>query len=364
MLYNWLYPLRDQWFIFNLFRYITFRAAGAMVTALFISLILGPFLIRCLKKFAFEEKIRKGDVFPLYELHKGKEGTPTMGGLLILIAIVVSSFLWANFDTRSIGLVLFSTVSLGIIGFIDDYLKVKKMSAGLSAAAKFIGQFVIGLLIGIYLFKFPLITQYASKLNIPFFKDLWFQLGVFYVLFVALVIVSTSNAVNLTDGLDGLAIGCIIIAALAFTGIAYVCGNFRFADYLNIAYVPGAGELAVFCASLIGAGLGFLWYNCHPAQVFMGDTGSLALGGALGTVAVIIKQELVLIIVGGIFILEAFSVILQVIYFRFTKKRLFLIAPLHHHFEAQGWPESKIIIRLWILAAIFALLSLSTLKIR
>ena len=364
MLYNWLYPLRDQWFIFNLFRYITFRAAGAMVTALFISLVLGPFLIRCLKKFELEEKIRKGDVFPLYELHKGKEGTPTMGGLLILIAIVVSSFLWANFDTRSIGLVLFATVSLGIIGFIDDYLKIRKLSAGLSAVTKFTGQSIIGLLIGIYLFKFPLIAEYASKLNIPFFKDVWFQLGIFYVLFVALVIVSTSNAVNLTDGLDGLAIGCIIIAALAFTGIAYVCGNFRFADYLNIAYVPGAGELAVFCASLIGAGLGFLWYNCHPAQVFMGDTGSLALGGALGTVAVIIKQELVLIIVGSIFILEAFSVILQVIYFRFTKKRLFLIAPLHHHFEAQGWPESKIIIRFWILAAIFALLSLSTLKVR
>ncbi len=364
MLYNWLYPLRDQWFIFNIFRYITFRAAGATATALLISVILGPFIIKFLKAFSLEEKIRKGDVFPLYELHKGKEGTPTMGGILILIAMVTSTLLWANLEARSIGLVLFSTISLGAIGFIDDYLKIKKSPTGLGALTKFIGQSILGILIGLYLFKLPLIAGYASKINIPFFKDLWVQLGIFYVLFVALVIAGTSNAVNLTDGLDGLAIGCLIIAALAFTAIAYLCGNFQFADYLKIAYVPGAGELAVFCASLIGAGLGFLWYNSHPAQVFMGDTGSLALGGALGTVAVIIKQELVLIIVGGIFILEAISVILQVIHFRFKKRRLFLIAPLHHHFEAQGWPESKIIIRFWIIAAIFALLSLSTLKIR
>jgi len=364
MLYNWLYPLREHWFIFNVFRYITFRVAGATVTALFISLVLGPLVIKFLKHFEFEENLRKEDVFPLYELHKSKEGTPTMGGLLVLIAVVISTILWANLNARSIALVLFSAISLGILGFIDDYLKVKKISPGLGVVTKFIGQAVIGLLIGFYLFKFPLIAEYAHKINMPFFKNLWFQLGVFYILFVALVIVGTSNAVNLTDGLDGLAIGCIIIAALTFTAIAYLCGNFVFADYLKIAYVPGAGELAVFCASLVGAGLGFLWYNCHPAQIFMGDTGSLALGGALGTVAVIIKQELVLIIVGGIFIMEAFSVILQVVYFRFTKKRLFCIAPLHHHWEARGWPESKIIIRFWIVAAICALVSLSTLKIR
>ncbi len=364
MLYNWLYPLRDQWFIFNIFRYITFRAAGATVTALFISIALGPLLIRCLKYFEFKDNLRKKDIFPLYELHKSKEGTPTMGGILILTAVFISTILWARIDARSIVLVLVSTVSLGILGFIDDYLKARKISAGLGALTKFSGQVIIGLLIGLYLFEFPLIAEYATKINIPFFKNLWWQLGIFYVLFVALVIVGTSNAVNLTDGLDGLAIGCVIIAALAFTAIAYLCGNFRLADYLKIAYVPGAGELAVFCASLVGAGLGFLWYNCHPAQIFMGDTGSLALGGALGTVAVIIKQELVLMIVGGIFILEACSVILQVVYFRFTKRRFFLIAPLHHHFEARGWPESKIIIRFWILAAICALISLSTLKIR
>ncbi|MDD5594813.1 MAG: phospho-N-acetylmuramoyl-pentapeptide-transferase [Candidatus Omnitrophica bacterium] len=362
MLYNLLYPLHDIFSTLNIFRYITFRAAMAALTAFLISLIFGPVLIRRLKELKIGENIRKEDSVRLHELHRDKQDTPTMGGILILAAVLSATLLWADLTNRFILMAVFVTVWLGLTGFMDDYLKqTKKRSKGLTATAKFTSQIILGLILGIMLFLHP---PYNTKLDVPFLKDVSIELGMCYILFVILVITGTSNAVNLTDGLDGLAIGCVIMAAIAFSILSYVSGNVKFSDYLLIPYIRGSGELTVFCASILGAGLGFLWFNCHPATIFMGDVGSLALGGALGAVAVFIKKELLLVIVGGIFVLEALSVILQVASFRFRKKRIFKIAPLHHHFQFLGWKENKVIVRFWIVASLLALLTIVTLKIR
>jgi len=334
----------------------------ATITAFLISIILGPIIIKFLTQLKIGENIRKEDSAKLYELHSRKQDTPTMGGILILLAILSATLLWADIFNRYIILVLFSTVWLGITGFIDDYLKhIRKKSKGLTAASKFTSQIILGLVLGIILFLTP---QNSTKIDMPFLKDVSLELGIFYILFVIIVLTGSSNAVNLTDGLDGLAIGTVIMVALAFSVLSYVSGNIRFSSYLFIPYIKGSGELTVFCASILGAGLGFLWFNCYPASIFMGDVGSLALGGALGTTALLIKKELLLVIVGGIFVLEALSVILQVVSFRLTKKRIFRIAPLHHHFQFLGWPETKVIVRFWILAALLSLFTIVTLKIR
>ncbi len=334
----------------------------AALTAFLISIIFGPSIIKMLQRMKIGENIRKEDSLKLYELHSNKQDTPTMGGLLILLAVFSSNLLWADLLNREILLVLFVTLWLGVTGFIDDYIKqAQKRSKGLTATAKFTSQIVLGLIVGLIIFIGP---GNSTKLDVPFLKDISLDIGIFYVLFVILIITGSSNAVNLTDGLDGLAIGNVIMAAITFSILSYVAGNIKFSQYLFIPYVPGSGELTVFCASIVGAGLGFLWFNCYPATVFMGDVGSLALGGALGTVALLIKKELLLVIVGGIFVVEALSVILQVFSFRLTKKRIFKIAPLHHHFQFLGWPESRVIVRFWIVAGLLALLTIVTLKIR
>ena len=362
MFYHLLYPLRELFFGFNIFRYITFRAAMAAVTAFALSMLLGPALIRKLSELKVGENIRKNECPGLYPLHKGKEGTPTMGGILILLSIIGSTLLWGDLSNQYVMLVIFATAWLGIIGFADDYIKlVKKRSMGLNPRLKFLWQLLLGLIIGVTVSYDPII---GGRLDVPFFKELVVNLGIFYSIFAALVIVGSSNAVNLTDGLDGLAIGCIIMVALAYSGMSYLTGHIRFSDYLNILHVPGVGELTVFCASIVGAGLGFLWYNTYPASVFIGDTGALALGGAIGVVAVLIKKELVLLLVGGIFVAEAVSVILQVGSYKLRRKRIFLIAPVHHHFQLKGWAEPKVTVRFWIIGAVLALLSLATLKIR
>ncbi|MDP3730486.1 MAG: phospho-N-acetylmuramoyl-pentapeptide-transferase [Candidatus Omnitrophota bacterium] len=362
MLYYLFYPLRDAWFGFNVFKYITFRAAMASLTAFLICLIFGPFIINWLKRLNFGQNIRREHVESLYNLHRHKQGTPTMGGVLIILAITLSTLLWADIRNQYILLTLVSFLWLGLVGFTDDYIKVvKKRSLGLTARMKLLSQALLGTFIALYVM---FLTPIPTELSVPFIKHLALNLGAFYILFVILVITSASNAVNLTDGLDGLAIGCTIIAAITYSVLSYISGNFKFTDYLNVFYLPGSGELSVFCASMVGAGLGFLWFNSYPANVFMGDTGSLALGGAIGVVAVFIKKELLLFIVGGIFVIEALSVVMQVIWFKTTKKRLFLMSPIHHHFQLLGWAESKITIRFWIMAIVLALLSLSTLKLQ
>jgi len=362
MLYHLLYPLHQRLFAFNIFRYITFRASMAALTAFIICLVFGPWVIRRLKQLKIGQTIRKEESQQLYSLHQTKAGTPTMGGILILFALVSSTLLWSDIANKYIILALSGTVWLGLVGLLDDYLKFKsKTSKGIPAIVKLNGQIIAGLFIGIILFLDPQVT---TRLDVPFVKDIVLDLGIFYVLFVILVITGASNAVNLTDGLDGLAAGIVIMVAIAYSVLSYVSGHMKFASYLLVPYLPGSGELTVFCAALLGAGLGFLWFNCYPASIFMGDVGSLALGGALGLVAVMIKKELLLVVVGGIFVIEAASVILQVGSFRFRKKRIFRIAPLHHHFQFMGWPETKVIVRFWIVASMLALLTIVTLKIR
>lgn len=362
MLYYLLYPLRNFWFGFNVFKYLTFRAAMASLTAFLISLIFGPMVIRWLKELNFGQNIKREHVESLYDLTKHKQGTPTMGGVLIILAITVSTLLWADILNQYVLLTLVSFLWLGLLGFTDDYIKViKKRNLGLTAKSKLIGQISLGLFIAVYIMAF---TPIPTALSIPFVKNLVLNLGIFYIFFVILVLVSAANAVNLTDGLDGLAIGCTVIAAITYAILSYISGNIKFTDYLNIFYLAGSGELTVFCSAMIGAGLGFLWFNSYPATVFMGDTGSLALGGGIGVVAIFIKKELLLFLVGGIFVIEALSVVLQVIWFKTTKKRLFLMSPIHHHFQLYGWAESKITIRFWIVAIVMALMSLATLKLQ
>jgi len=362
MLYYLFYPLRDLWFGFNVFRYITFRAVMASLTAFLMSLILGPLIIKWLKDLNFGQNIRREYVESLYDKHKHKQGTPTMGGVLIILSIAISCLLWADIANQYVLVTLGSFLCLGALGFTDDYIKVvKKSNLGLTAGRKLFYQVALGALIAAYIMAF---TPIPATLSVPLFKHFALNLGLFYILFVILVLTSTSNAVNLTDGLDGLAIGCTIIAALTYAVFSYIAGHFKISEYLHVFYLSGSGELAVFCAAMVGAGLGFLWFNCYPANVFMGDTGSLALGGAIGTVSLFIKKEFLLFVVGGIFVIEALSVVLQVVWLKVTKKRLFIMSPVHHHFELLGWAESKITIRFWIIAIVLALFSLATLKLQ
>ena len=345
----------------NLFRYITTRAVAAAITALFISMVFGPMFLRILHRFQVKEKIREEGP----STHKAKEGTPTMGGLMILFAVLIPTLLWADLSNRFILLILMVTVWMGAIGFMDDFLKAKrKQHRGLVGRKKLLGQIGCGLLFGILLYYFPPSGEFSTHTNIPFFKNYILRLGILYIPFIIFIITGTSNAVNLTDGLDGLAIGLSAFCFMAFAGLTYIAGRTDYSTYLAIEYMPGSGELAIYCAAVIGASLGFLWFNAPPAQVFMGDTGALALGGVLGAIAILIKQELLLAIVGGVFVAEALSVILQVASFRLYGKRIFRMAPLHHHFELLGWKESKVVVRFWIIGAICALLTLSTLKIR
>jgi phospho-N-acetylmuramoyl-pentapeptide-transferase len=373
LLYQKLFP---YFRVFRIFRYLTFRTAFASLTALLIGLLIGPFVIERLREFQIGQYVR--DDGPKTHLKKG--GTPTMGGVLIVISILVPTLLWADLSNPSIWIVMFSTVAFGAIGFADDYIKVvKKRSMGLNARQKLFLQFVASAAVAVALLQMEGKT-YSTRLMVPFVKKVrpdlvWQWMGRMphmhwvaflpFVVFVMLVITLTSNAVNLTDGLDGLAIGCTIIAAGALTVLTYVSGHVVFSDYLELDRMPLVSEVTIFCGSMVGASIGFLWYNAHPAEVFMGDVGSLALGGAIGTVAVIIKQELLLPFIGGVFIMEAASVILQVGSYKLRGgKRIFRMAPLHHHFELMGWSESKVIARFWILALVFSLFALTTLKLR
>jgi phospho-N-acetylmuramoyl-pentapeptide-transferase len=361
MLFLLLFPLADEFQVFNLFRYITFRTGGAVVTALVISFVIGPRLIGWLKS-------KQGEGQPIRadgpETHLKKKGTPTMGGLMILIAVVVSTLLWADLRNHYVWIALFVTVGYGAVGFGDDYLKLTKRNPkGLSGRLKLVAQVAIACVAALWIMAVAR-EPIATGLAVPFLKDFLVQLGWFFVPVAAFVMVGASNAVNLTDGLDGLAIVPVMIAAGVFGLIAYLCGNAIFSEYLQIHFVPGAGELAIFLGALVGAGLGFLWFNAPPAMVFMGDTGSLSMGGALGAVSVITKHEIVLAIVGGLFVLETVSVIVQVASYKLTGKRVFRMAPLHHHFEKKGWAESTVVIRFWIIASVLALVGLSTLKLR
>ena len=358
MLYHLLFPLHVDYSFFNVFRYITFRTIYAAITALLLCFVIGPWLIRELGTHQIGQVIRRDGP----ESHLAKEGTPTMGGLLIVLATVIPTLLWANLGNPYIWIAVLVTVGFGAIGFVDDYKKViRKDSKGLSARKKLLFQIALAAVAATLIY---LDIGIQPKVSIPFFKKLNPDLGLFYILFIILVIVGASNAVNLTDGLDGLAIGPSIISAGTYMLFAYLAGHIKIANYLQIQYVPGAGELTIFCGAMAGAGIGFLWYNTYPAQVFMGDTGSLSLGAALGAVAVMVKQEIVLALVGGVFVMEAVSVILQVYFFKTTRKRIFRMAPVHHHFELKGWAEPKIIVRFWIISIILALLAISTLKIR
>jgi len=371
ILYLWLQPFFSP---LNVFRYITVRTAFAGLTALVLSLILGPWFIRRLREFQIHQFVREE-----VSAHRTKAGTPTMGGLLILTAVVAATLLWANLRNPFVWIALFALLAYGGIGFADDYLKItRQQNLGMRAGRKFGLQIVVAVIIGLTLLLMR-DGLYSTEILFPFFKNLrpdpvvdtlfngWysFPLAVApFLLFISAVLVGSSNAVNLTDGLDGLAIGCVAIAAGALTALTYISGHARFAEYLDLAKMPQVAELTIFCGALAGASLGFLWYNAHPAEVFMGDVGSLALGGAIGTVAIIIKQEILLFFIGGVFVIEALSVMAQVASYKLRGKRIFLMAPLHHHFEMKGWTESKIIARFWIAAVVFALFSLSTLKLR
>jgi len=361
MFYHLLYPLKEFWSGFNVFKYVTFRAAGAGITAFLFTLLIAPFVIERLKRFNIRENVKREDAPSLYEYHKHKEGTPTMGGIIIVSAIVISTLLWADLTNRFVLLSLFSVIYLAVLGFLDDYIKLRKGSKGLMVTTKLLGQIAIGAFIGTLLFLDP---EFKNTVNFPFLKNLALDLGIFYIVFVVTVIVSSSNAVNITDGLDGLAIGCVATIAFTYGIICYITGNIQFASYLNVFFNPGAGEMAIFCSAIMGSGLGFLWYNSYPATIFMGDTGSLALGGAIGMVAIFVKKEMLLLIVGGIFVFETLTVLIQIISFKTRGKRVFLMTPIHHHFQLKGWPESKIIIRFWVIAIILSLFTLATLKLR
>jgi phospho-N-acetylmuramoyl-pentapeptide-transferase len=361
---------------FRVFQYTTFRTAAAAITALFLCLALGPWLIAKLREFQIGQYIREEGP----KSHMKKAGTPTMGGILIIISIVIPTLLWANLANPYVWIAMFSLVSFGLIGFWDDYAKVRrKQNEGLTVKQKFSLQVLAALLVGFMLLTLHAQKVYSTSMNVPFFKSFkpdllidamlrnWYTYPlafVFFFAFMILVIVGSSDAVNLTDGLDGLAIGLMLIASFAMTALTYVTGHAQFAEYLDLARLPGAAELTIFCSSMVGASLGFLWYNAHPAEIFMGDVGSLALGGALGAVAVLIKQEVLLIFIGGVYVIEALSVILQVGSYKLRKKRIFKMAPIHHHFEALGWEESKIITRFWIAGLVMALFALTTLKLR
>lgn len=362
MLYNLLYPLTEHFNLFNLFQYVTFRSAYAAVTAFLLVLFIGKPFIAFLKKRTIEERIREDTP----ERHQAKAGTPTMGGVLIVVGTLVPTLLWADITSPYVWMVVGITFGLGLLGFYDDWLKiVKKKPLGLLGRYKLITQVVMALAIGVLIYVFPLANGMTTVIAFPFFKGLAIDVGIFYIIFVAFTITATTNSVNLTDGLDGLAAGTVLFAAGAFGIICYVTSHAGFANYLDIMFIGGTSELVIFCGAMVGAIMGFLWFNSYPAQIFMGDTGSLALGGGLGTVAILVKQELTLVFIGGIFVIETMSVILQVLYFKLSGgKRIFRMSPLHHHYELLGLDESKIVVRFWIIAAIFAVIGLSTLKIR
>lgn len=371
MLYHLLYPLHKTLSYFNLFRYITFRATYAAITALVISFIFGPIIIRLLKKKGLAQVIREDGP----DTHQEKSGTPTMGGIIIIIATVIPTLLWADLTNRFIYILLFSTVWLGFFGFIDDYLKIKyRNSKGLKARYKILGQLILGLVVFgfMYIENYPIEVRWLPNfqkdlhfaITVPFLKNVFINIGPFYLILVLLIIIGSSNSVNLTDGLDGLAAGTAVLVIGTLAIFAYIAGNVKFSTYLQFVYIPDIGEISVFLAALAGAVMGFLWYNVYPAEVFMGDVGSLTIGGLIGVVAVLIKIELLLVIIGGLFVLEAMSVILQVSSYKLRKKRIFKMAPLHHHFELKGWKEPKVVVRFWIIAIMMALIALSTLKIR
>jgi phospho-N-acetylmuramoyl-pentapeptide-transferase len=359
MFYYLLYRLEGLFSGFNVFRYITFRSALAIITSFVVSIMLGPLVIRKLAYLKIGQQVRKEDYM---DFHHHKQGTPTMGGILILSSVLLSVLFWADLSNMYIVFTLLTCVWLGAIGLADDYIKVvKKRSKGLGVRQKLLWQLGLGLVIGMFIYLNP---ETNTTLDVPFLKKAAFDIGLFYIPLVIIIVIGTSNAVNLTDGLDGLAIGSVSLVAFTLSILSYISGNLKLSEYLLIPYIPGAGELTVFCAAIFGASLGFLWFNCHPAMVFMGDVGSLALGGTLGIIAVFIKKELLLVIMGGIFVAEALSVILQVASFKIRGKRIFRMAPLHHHFEKLGWPESRVIVRFWIIAIILSLITLTTLKLR
>ena len=358
MLYHLLYPLHGLFSFFNVFRYITFRTICAILSGLLISFVIGSWAIEKLRAFQMRQVVRED----VPSRHMAKNGTPTMGGNLILAALIIPTLLWSDLTNRYTWIVLLTTLAFGALGFLDDYKKVKdKNGIGIKARYKFPIQVAIALVVSLTLF---FTYDHDSRLIFPFFKKAMPDLGNWYILFAVLVIVGTANAVNLTDGLDGLAIGPVLITGGTFMLFCYLAGNYRFATYLQIPFVKGSGELTILCGGLIGSGLGFLWFNTYPAQVFMGDVGSLALGAALGTIAVIAKQEFLLVIVGGIFVIEVLSVIIQVTSYQLRRKRVFRMAPIHHHFELKGWAEPKIIVRFWIIGIILGLIAISTLKLR
>ncbi len=357
MLYHLLYPLAAEFGGFNVVRYITFRTAAAALTALFISFAVGPPLIRALSRLRVGQPIRE-----IGPAHQDKAGTPTMGGLLILLSLLVAVLLWSELTNRFVWIVLAVTTGYGALGFVDDFIKVRSgKNEGIRARTKLFWQFSIAIVVAVAIYLDP---SFDKELAVPFFKDFTPNLGWAYVPLAALIIVGASNAVNLTDGLDGLAIGPVMIAAGSFVVLSYAAGHSGIAEYLAIKHVSGSGQLAIFCGALVGGGLGFLWFNTYPAQLFMGDVGSLALGGALGTIAVVIRQEILLGVVGGIFVMEALSVMIQVASFKLTGKRVFRMAPIHHHFEQLGWPEQKIVVRFWIISIILGLVAISSLKLR
>ncbi len=361
MLY-FLHSLKDVFILFNLFRYITFRSAGASITAFILCLWLGPRMIGWLKHIKITAFNKREHAASIHAFYAHKDSVPTMGGILIVASVVISVFLWGNLTNRFVWILLATVAWFGLVGFLDDWLKMRsKSSRGLSSLTKITGQLILGLAIGFYLYLDP---DFDRWLYLPLIKKGAIYLGVFYIPFIVLVLVGSSNALNLTDGLDGLAIGCTVFTAAAFAIVSYLVGRVDFSAYLSIPYVPDAGEVTVFAAALVGASLGFLWFNCYPAEVMMGDTGSLALGGAIGAMSILIKKEALLIIVGGIFVWEALSVIFQVASFKLFRKRIFLMSPFHHHLQLKGWPESKVTIRLWIIAIILAVVGLSTLKVR
>jgi phospho-N-acetylmuramoyl-pentapeptide-transferase len=358
MLYHFLYPLSEQVSAFNVFRYITFRSLGAAVTALLLSLVLGPILISWLKRLQMGQVVRTEGP----QTHLKKSGTPTMGGVLILFSMIASILLWADLTNVGLWIVIFVTLAYGALGWVDDFQKVvKKNTKGVSAKQKLLVQFVVA---GVAAYLFQEFTAVNSELRVPFFKNFVVDLGWLYIPFSMCVIVGASNAVNLTDGLDGLAIGPVITTAGTFLVLAYVAGHSGIAKYLEIPFIAGSGELSVYGAAMAAAGLGFLWFNSHPAEVFMGDVGSLSLGGGIGALAVVTKNEILLLIVGGVFVMEALSVMIQVVSYKTRGKRVFRMAPIHHHFELKGWPEPKVIVRFWIISILLAIVALSTLKLR
>jgi phospho-N-acetylmuramoyl-pentapeptide-transferase len=361
MLYELLYPLREHFSVFNVFRYITFRTAYATITALLMCFFLGPWLIALLRRRGLAQVIREDGP----SAHLDKKGTPTMGGILILLSVVVPTLLWANLGSGQVWTILGVTVGLGMLGFLDDYLRVvRRIRKGLLGRYKLAGQITLAFVVGLVLYLTVPYGEMTTRTTIPFLKDRFLDLGILYIPFVMLVITASSNAVNLADGLDGLAIGMVMPPAIAFGILAYLSGNAVFSEYLNIPFLEGCGELTVYAGALFGACMGFLWFNSHPAEVFMGDTGSLALGGCLGTMAILAKRELLLVIVGGLFVVEVVSVVVQVLSYRWTGRRVFRMAPLHHHFELGGWPENKVVIRFWIVSILLALLTLSTVKLQ